>query len=120
MTTSRQAELKRLRNLAYLLDNSFRIPVIGYRFGLEPLLGLIPVVGDAAGYLFSGYLIWQARRFNAPRSLITKMFVYATLDFAVGSIPVVGDIFDFFFKANARNYRLLERYLSSEGQPAAS
>lgn len=112
MTTAKQAELRRLRALADLLDNAFRIPVIGYRFGLDPLLGLIPVVGDAAGYLFSGYLILQARRFGAPRSMITKMLIYSTLDFTVGSIPVIGDLFDFLFKPNARNVRMLERFLS--------
>ena len=114
MPATKQAELRRLQNLAHLLDNAFRVPVVGYRFGIEPLLGLIPVIGDATGYLFSGYLIWRAWRLDAPRSMITKMLVYATLDFAVGSVPIIGDVFDFFFKANSRNYRLLEDFLSTE------
>lgn len=108
----KQEELKRLRNLAYLLDNSIEIPIINYRIGIEPLIGLVPVAGDAIGYLMSAYLIWRARRFDAPPEMITRMFFYATLDFFVGSIPVVGDIFDFLFKPNARNVRMLERWLS--------
>lgn len=109
---TKAAELRRLRKLAHLLDNSIRIPVIGYRFGIEPLIGLIPGAGDAVGYLLGAYLIWQARRFGAPKSMIAKMFLYATLDFAVGSIPVIGDIFDFLFKPNARNIRMLDAFLS--------
>lgn len=101
-----------MRNLAYLLDNSFRIPGIGYRFGIEPLIGLIPVAGDLAGFVLSSYLIWQAKRFGAPRSMLTRMIFYAGLDFVVGTVPVIGDIFDFLFKPNARNMRMLETYLS--------
>lgn len=111
-TKEKQKELERLRNLAFWLDNSIEIPIINYRIGIEPLIGLVPVVGDAIGYGFSAYLIWRARRFDAPPEMITRMFAYATLDFFVGSIPVVGDIFDFLFKPNARNVRLLESWLS--------
>lgn len=112
MKDARQRELERLRHLAYLLDNAFRIPVIDYRIGIEPIVGLVPVVGDAIGYLLAAYLIWRARRFGAPDSMIVTMLANATLDFFVGSIPVVGDIFDFLYKPNARNMRMLERWLS--------
>ena len=112
MPTAKERELERLRRLAYLMDNAFEIPVIGYRIGLEPIIGLIPVVGDAIGYAFSAYLIWQAKRFDAPTEMIARMFVNATLDFTVGAIPVIGDIFDFLFKANARNVRMLDRWLA--------
>jgi hypothetical protein len=112
MPTPKESELRRLRNLAFLLDNAFEIPGINYRIGIEPILGLVPVVGDAIGYAFAAYLIWQARRFEAPPEMITRMFLYATLDFVVGSIPVVGDIFDFLFKPNARNVRMLDQWLS--------
>lgn len=112
MTDARQRELKRLRNLAFLLDNAFEIPVIRYRIGIEPIIGLFPVVGDLIGYVLAAYLIFQARRFGAPTHLLGQMLVNATLDFVVGSVPVLGDIFDFAFKPNARNMRLLERYLS--------
>lgn len=108
-------ELKLLRRFVSLLDDGFRIPIIGYRVGLEPLLGLVPFVGDATGFLLSGYLIFRAARLGAPGSLLSKMFMNALVDAAIGSIPVVGDIFDFFWKANRRNLRLFEEHLLHRG-----
>ncbi len=106
-------ELQNLRRLAHLLDETFRIPIIGYRIGLEPILGLIPVVGDISGFIVSGYLIVRAARLGVPRSLVARMVGNAVIDAVVGSIPVVGDVFDFFWKVNKRNVRLLERHLSA-------
>ena len=106
-------ELQNLRRFAHLLDETFRIPIIGYRIGLEPILGLIPVVGDISGFIVSGYLIVRAARLGVPRSLVARMVGNAAIDAVVGSIPVVGDIFDFFWKVNKRNVRLLERHLAS-------
>ena len=106
-------ELEDLRRFARLLDEAFKIPVINYRVGLEPILGLIPVLGDFSGFLLSGYLIVRAARLGLPRELVVRMVVNALLDAAIGSIPVVGDIFDFFWKVNKRNLRLVERYLGA-------
>lgn len=108
-------ELAFLRRFVHLLDSSFRIPVIGYRVGLEPLLGLIPFVGDLSGFALSGYVIFRAARLGAPGGLIGRMVVNALIDAAFGSIPVVGDAFDFFWKANRRNLRLFERHLMTRG-----
>ncbi len=108
-------ELKFLRRFVGLLDDGFRIPIVGYRVGLEPLLGLIPFVGDVSGFALSGYLIFRAARLGAPGTLISKMVVNALLDTAIGSVPVVGDIFDFFWKANRRNLNLFERHLLGRG-----
>ena len=106
-------ELEDLRRFARLLDEAFKIPIINYRVGLEPILGLIPVLGDFSGFLLSGYLIVRAARLGLPRELVVRMIVNALLDAAIGSIPVVGDIFDFFWKVNKRNLRLVERYLGA-------
>ena len=106
-------ELEELRRFARLLDEAFKIPIINYRVGLEPILGLIPVLGDFSGFLLSGYLIVLAARLGLPRELVVRMVVNALLDAAIGSIPVVGDIFDFFWKVNKRNLRLVERYLGA-------
>ena len=106
-------ELEDLRRFARLLDEAFKIPIINYRVGLEPILGLIPVLGDFSGFLLSGYLIVRATRLGLPRELVVRMIVNALLDAAIGSIPVVGDIFDFFWKVNKRNLRLVERYLGA-------
>ena len=106
-------ELEDLRRFARLLDEAFKIPIINYRVGLEPILGLIPVLGDFSGFLLSGYLIVRAARLGLPRELVVRMVVNALLDAVIGSIPVVGDIFDFFWKVNKRNLRLVERYLGA-------
>ncbi len=108
-----ERELRELRRFAHLLDEAFRIPVIGYRVGLEPILGLIPVIGDVSGFLISGYLIVRAARLGLPKALISRMILNAVLDASIGSIPIVGDAFDFFWKVNKRNMRLVERYLST-------
>lgn len=106
-------ELEDLRRFARLLDEAFKIPIINYRVGLEPILGLVPVIGDFSGFLLSGYLIVRAARLGLPRELIVRMTVNALLEAAIGSIPVVGDVFDFFWKVNKRNLRLVERYLEA-------
>ena len=111
-------ELEDLRRFARLLDEAFKIPIINYRVGLEPILGLIPVLGDFSGFLLSGYLIVRAARLGLPRELVVRMVVNALLDAVIGSIPVVGDIFDFFWKVNKRNLRLVERYLGAYAQGA--
>ncbi len=106
-------ELEELRRFARLLDEAFKIPIINYRVGLEPILGLVPVLGDVSGFLLSGYLIVRAARLGLPREIVVRMVVNALLDAAIGSIPVVGDVFDFFWKVNKRNLRLVERYLGA-------
>lgn len=106
-------ELEELRRFARLLDEAFKIPILNYRVGLEPILGLVPVLGDVSGFLLSGYLIVLAARLGLPRELVVRMVVNALLDAAIGSIPVVGDVFDFFWKVNKRNLRLVERYLGA-------
>ena len=104
-----QAELDRLDRLADLLDSRFRIPGIGWRFGLDSVIGLIPGVGDVAALGPSAYLIYQGHRLGADKATLGKMAVNSGLDFAVGTIPVLGDLFDVGFKANRRNIDLLKR-----------
>ena len=103
----RQAEIERLDRLADLLDSRFRIPVIDVRFGLDAILGLIPGVGDFAALLPTAYMIWEGRKMGASNGVIGRMTVNAGLDFVVGSIPVLGSIWDIWFKANRRNMALL-------------
>jgi hypothetical protein len=109
---SRQERLERYRQLADLMDSRFVIPGIGYRIGLDSLLGFIPGVGDAISGLVSAYLIREAHHMGAPFSLKMRMGWNVLLDTIIGSIPLMGDIFDIGFKANRRNLRLLERHLS--------
>ncbi len=105
-------ELHELRRFAHLLDEAIRIPVIGYRVGLEPILGLIPIIGDLSGFAVSSYFIFRAARLGVPRKIVSRMVYNAVLDAAIGSIPIVGDLFDFFWKVNKRNLRLVERHFA--------
>jgi hypothetical protein len=100
----------RVRRLAHLLDDSIPIPGVG-RIGLDPLIGLIPGVGDAAGALLSAYLIVEAGRLGVPRSLLVRMGSNVAVEAVVGAVPFLGDLFDAGWKANARNARLLVEYL---------
>jgi hypothetical protein len=115
--TIRQPQLERLRALSRLLDNAFTIPGTQYRFGLDPLIGLVPGLGDAVSAIFSGYIILQASRLGAPRSVVTRMIANVALDTLVGWIPLLGDLFDAAWKSNLRNMALLESHLQ---QPTAT
>ena len=98
-----------MNKLAWLLDNSIRIPIINYRIGLDAIIGLIPGVGDAAGLLVSSIIVIQAIRLGAPRSIIMRMLFNVAIEATIGMIPVIGDLFDATFKANARNVAMLNR-----------
>src|SRR5262245_17922722 len=107
MEQDRQATLEQMNRLAWLLDNSIRIPILNYRIGLDAIIGLIPGVGDAAGLLMSSYIVIQAIRFGAPRALLMRMVLNVVIEALIGAIPVLGDLFDATFKANMRNIRML-------------
>lgn len=114
MTASdRVKALQQLRRLSRLLDNAIKIPGTSFRFGLDPILGLIPGGGDAVSALFSTYIILQAARLGLPKSRLVEMFFNVLVEMVFGSIPLVGDLFDFAWKANAKNVALLESDLST-------
>lgn len=108
--------MRRLRSLAWLLDNSIPLPG-GFRVGLDAVIGLIPGFGDAVGGLISAYLINEARMMGAPRSVLMRMTGNVLLETIIGAIPFAGDLFDAAYKANTKNLALLERY---ELDPAGS
>ncbi len=118
MNPAERQRLQRLDNLAELLDESIRIPGIGYRIGYDALIGLIPGVGDLAGLMFGTYIVLESARFKVPKSTLLRMIANVLLEAAVGTIPVIGDIFDATYKSNLRNLRLLRTRLSApEGAP---
>ncbi|HEX6132652.1 MAG TPA: DUF4112 domain-containing protein [Longimicrobiales bacterium] len=102
-----------VRRLAWLLDDSIRIPGTSLRFGIDPLLGLLPGGGDLAGGVLSAYIILAAARLGAPASVLVRMGGNVILDAAAGTIPLLGDLFDAGYKANRRNARLLEQYVDA-------
>ena len=105
--------LARVRGLAWLLDNSIPIPGTGIRIGLDALIGLIPGLGDAAGAVFSSYILLEAGRLGASRSTLLRMGANVLIESVVGIIPLAGDLFDAGWKANQRNLQLLERSLAA-------
>ncbi|MFP4099769.1 DUF4112 domain-containing protein [Coleofasciculus sp.] len=110
---SKISTLRRLRRLSHLLDNAIPIPGTPWRFGLDPVLGLLPGAGDFLGTVFSAYIVLEAARIGIPRSLLGQMVINILLDTVIGSVPVVGDIADATWKANAKNIELLETYWDS-------
>lgn len=103
----------KLNRLAWLLDNSIRIPGTQIRFGLDGLIGLVPGIGDAAGAIISSHILTQAAQLGAPKSLLLKMGFNIGFDAILGLIPGVGDMADFVWKANYRNVQLLNEYLEN-------
>ncbi len=111
---SQEAELQRLEVLADWLDSRFEIPGTNLRFGLDFLLGILPGVGDGVAALPAAYLILCAQKLGAPKRLLARMGLNLTIDLVFGAIPVLGDLFDFGFKANRRNIALLKRHLGKQ------
>jgi hypothetical protein len=98
---------RRIRFLSTLMDQSIRLPT-GYRIGIDPFLGLIPGIGDGLGAAVSCYLIYQAARLGLPKRILARMFGNVLIEAAAGTFPLIGDIFDAVWKANIRNFRLVE------------
>jgi hypothetical protein len=109
--TYRPPQIERLRAMTRLLDNAFTIPGTRYRFGWDAIIGVVPGIGDAVGAIFSTYIILQASRLGAPKSVITTMIANVAIDTVVGWVPLLGDLFDFGWKANTKNLVLLEQHL---------
>jgi len=110
---ARAREAARLEALSHLLDDAFRVPGTRLRFGLDGLLGLVPGVGDAATGALSAYLVLGAWRLGVPGGVLARMIANVAIDTVLGTIPVLGDLLDFGFKANRRNMALLRRHLDA-------
>ncbi len=106
--------LREVETLAWLLDNSIQVPGTGgRRLGLDALIGFVPVVGDLASAGIGLYVVWRGSRLGLPRVVVARMLANSVVDLIVGSIPVAGDAFDLWFKANTRNLRLMHRYVAA-------
>ena len=102
---------RRLQQLAWLLDSSIPVPGTKLTVGVDALIGLFPVIGDLIGVAFSSYILSQAARLGAPRSVLWRMAFNIALEGVVGIVPFAGDLFDAAFKANQRNVALLDAWL---------
>ena len=105
------ARLARLRKLAWLIDASFGLPGTRFRFGLNSVIGLLPVGGDAVLGALSLYIIYEAAQLGVPRHKLLRMLANVGVEVFGGSIPIIGDLFDMALKANLRNLRIIEDHL---------
>ena len=113
-------DLVALQRFAVLMDEQFAIPLIGTRIGLDALLGLVPGIGDAGGALLSSWIILGALRHHVPAIHILRMVLNVALDTVVGAVPVLGDVFDIFFKENVDNVALILRYRDPTRPPRSA
>lgn len=118
LTPAQLQRLAALRRVAWALDSAFRVPGTRYRVGLDPIIGLVPGLGDALPALFSAAVLWEAYRLGIPRVVQVRMLVNAAVDGVLGFVPLAGDLADLAFKANARNFALLELH-AFEVRPAS-
>ena len=111
----RLRRLRRIVTVARLMDTAIGIPFTGIRFGLDSVVGLVPGIGDAAGGLIGLYMINEARRLGIPKHKLLAMAGNVGIDAVVGSVPLLGDVFDLFFKAHRRNADLVLAHFADLG-----
>lgn len=109
--------LARIDHYAWWLDSRFRIPGTQIRIGIDGLIGLVPVLGDLIGVILAGAIIYEALRCGASKGVILRMLGNILLDFILGVVPLAGDAFDVYWRANIRNARLLRRFVEQRLKP---
>ena len=109
-----EEKLLRLKRLSHNLDEAFTIPGTKHKIGIDPIIGLIPVGGDLIGGVLSIYIMHAGIRMGMPRTAIVRMFTNVALEFIIGCIPIIGDLFDATWKSNQRNVKLIEDSVVSE------
>jgi hypothetical protein len=117
LSANERRALERLRSWGRILDSAFGVPGTSIRWGLDPILGLVPWVGDLASPFFSGALIVQAFRMRVPRVIQLRMMVNALIDVALGTVPLIGDLFDVVWRSNEMNLKLLVDHASEMRAP---
>ena len=106
------ARLAHIRRLAWLIDGAFTLPGTRFRFGLNSMIGLLPVGGDAALGALSLYIVWRAWQLGLPRARLAQMLGNVAVEVAGGAVPILGDLFDVAFKANLRNIAIIEGHFA--------
>lgn len=110
------ARLTRLRRLAWLIDGAFGLPGTRFRFGLNSVIGLLPVGGDAVLGALSLYIIYEASRLGVPRHKLARMLANVGVEVIGGSVPILGDLFDMALKANLRNLAIIDEHVRASGR----
>jgi len=106
--------------IAFIMDEVIRVPGTKFRFGLDPLIGLIPGIGDTSSALVSAFALIQAVRLGVPKVLLMRMALNILANEVIGIIPVIGDTFSFWFKSNARNYEIIKNHRLGPSVPRRS
>ena len=109
--TDAASVLKRVEALERMLERGFTVPGMNRPVGLDAILGLIPVFGDLMAAAMGSYILWEARNLGIPKWKIWRMAGNIGIDTALGAVPLVGDAFDFFFRSNTKNLRIIRRHL---------
>ena len=109
---------QRIEALEYVLERSFTVPGWGRKFGVDALAGLVPIAGDIITGALSAYLVWEARNLGLPKWKLARMAMNVGIDSTLGMVPIVGDAFDFFYRSNSRNLRIVKAHLDKH-HPAA-
>ncbi|WP_446698130.1 DUF4112 domain-containing protein [Aurantiacibacter sp. D1-12] len=102
---------RRIEVMEQVLERSFVIPGLNRPVGLDSIIGLVPVVGDIIAMGMGAYIVWEARNLNLPKWKLARMAANVGFDSLVGAVPVVGDVFDFLFRSNTRNLRIVKKHL---------
>jgi hypothetical protein len=104
-----------LERIGFVMDRAIRVPGTDIRFGLDPIIGLLfPAAGDAISTVLSAYIVLGSVRHGLPKVVLARMVFNVAVDYLIGSVPFLGDLFDFGWKANQRNLRLLEQHATGE------
>ena len=104
--------------LAIIMDEFVRLPGTKFKVGLDPIIGLLPGLGDTGSALVSAFALIQAARIGVPKVLLARMSLNILINELIGIVPIVGDAFSFWFKSNARNYQIIKNYIASPSRVA--
>jgi hypothetical protein len=118
LTPGQVQRMRALRRVSRMLDSAILLPGTTFRFGLDPILGLIPGLGDLVSPLFTIAILWQGNELRIPKIVQVRMVFNVAIDTLVGMVPLIGDLFDFAWKANDKNIVLLEGHAYEERTPA--
>lgn len=114
-----EKSLVRLNRIAHLMDDQFELPIVKYRVGLDPIIGLIPGGGDWVTWVVSVFILWEAVKLRLPKKTLLKMGYNVTLDLVAGYVPIIGDLADVVIKANRRNVDLVFEHFEAHIDPLA-
>lgn len=110
MQQPKNTNLKWVERVSHLMDEQFRIPGTSFRFGLDPIINLIPIAGDLGGFAVSTVLLLTMAKHGVSRKVLLLMTLNIILDSTIGAIPIIGNVFDFAYKSNSRNIKLLKQH----------